>query len=275
MNKEPPEFEFLISTMNRTNMDFLNPMFKHYNIDDLHILIINQTSQDKTLQSSQKNIRVINDFERHLARSRNIGIRNSIGKICFIADDDVEYLPETLEIVRQAYKDYPEAAMISFQYVRENNKTFKAYKEKAGYQHHLLHKQVLTSMEITFHSQKINAKNVGFNPVFSFGGRFHWFEEQVFRDDIVRAGLKIAFVPKPIVKHYGKTSVPKEGSREYTQGIVAQKYLVHKNLIYLWIVRYIWILLKRKSINFSEIGKTWTYGTEAVRDYKIWHKRSK
>jgi GT2 family glycosyltransferase len=261
--------------MNRTSLDFLKSIFKYYRLQDLHILIINQTTKGNELYSENDDIRVINDYEKGLSRSRNLGIRNAIGEICLIADDDVEYLPDTIDTVRQAYKDYPDAAMISFQYLRENNKTFKKYKEKGGYQHHLLHKQVLTSMEITFNSKRINNKNVGFNTVFSFGGRFHWFEEQVFRDDIVRAGLKIAFVPKPIVKHYGKTSVPKEGSKKYTQGLVAQKYLVHKNLIYIWIVRYIWILLKRKSINISEIGKTWRYGTEAVRDYKDWSKRKK
>ncbi len=273
MTSKQPEFEFLISTMNRTDLDFLDPMFKNLSSQDFHVLIINQTTKDKLLNSDSKNIRVINDFERHLSRSRNLGIKNSIGKICFIADDDLEYLPNTLDVVRQAYETYSDAAMISFQYLRENNKTFKKYKDKGGYQQDLLHKQVLTSMEITFHSKRINEKNIGFNPVFSFGGRFHWFEEQVFRDDIVRAGLKIAFQPTPIVKHYGKTSVPKEGGREYTQGIVAQKYLVHNNLIYLWIIRYIWILLNRKSIRFSEIFKTWQYGVEAVRDYKSWSKR--
>lgn len=273
MASKQPEFEFLISTMDRTDLGFLKSMFKNIDSQHYHILIINQTTEDKLLKSDRENIRVINDFERHLSRSRNLGIKNSIGEICIIADDDVEYLPNILDTIRDGYASYPEAAMISFQYLRENNKTFKKYKEKGGYQHNLLHKQVLTSMEITFKSKKINEYNLGFNPVFSFGGRFHWFEEQVFRDDIVRAGLKIAFVPKPIVKHYGKTSVPKEGSREYTQGIVAQKYLVHKNLIYLWIIRYIWILLKRKSIKYSEIFKTWQYGVEAVRDYKLRSKR--
>ena len=84
----------------------------------------------------------------------------------------------------------------------------------------------------------------------------------------LRAGLKVAFVPKPIVKHYGQTSVPEEDSKEYTQALTAQKYLQHKNLIYLWLMRYIWLLLKRKVINFSQISQIWTYGVTAVQDYK-------
>ncbi|MBS3739188.1 glycosyltransferase family A protein [Mesohalobacter halotolerans] len=254
--------------MNRTDLDFLSPMFKHYNLNDVHVLIINQTSRDKLLESDQNNIRVINAFERGLSKSRNLAITNAIGDICFIADDDIEYLPNAIDIVIKAYRDFPEAALISFQYLRENDKIYKTYQEKAAYQNKLLHKQSLTSMEITFNSQKINKAEIRFNTIFSFGERFHWFEEAVFRDDVIRAGLKVAFVPKPIVKHYGKTSVPNEDSKAYTQALTAQKYLQYKNLIYLWLIRYIWILIKRRVISCSQILQFWKYGVNAIQDYK-------
>ncbi len=268
MLKKSPQIEFLISTMNRSNLEFLNSMFPNHDISELNILIVNQTTKDCVLESQNNNIRVFNAFEKGLSRSRNLAIENAQGDICFIADDDIEYLPKAIDHVTQAYQDFPEAAMISFQYLRENNKTYKNYKVQGGYQNHLLHKQILTSMEITFNSKKIKDKNIGFNTIFSFGERFHWFEEQVFRDDIIRAGLKVAYVPKPIVKHYGKTSVPNEDSKEYTQALTAQKYLHHKNLIYVWLMRYIWLLLKRRVIKFSQIPQFWTYGVTAVQDYK-------
>ena len=268
MTKPNPEFEFLISTMNRTDMDFLMPMFKHHNIDDLHILIINQTTKDKTLHSNQGNIRVINDFEKHLSRSRNIGIKNSIGKICFIADDDVEYLPNILDITKTAYEKFTDAALISFQYVREDNNTCKNYKRNSGYQQDLLHKQNLSSIEISFKPSLIKSKHIRFNQLFGIGAVFKSCEEQVFRDDIARAGLKIAYVPKPIVKHFGETSTAGENSKEYTRALVAQKYLLHKNLIYIWLSKYIWSLLKRKVIKRSQVKQFWKYGIEAVQDYK-------
>jgi len=254
--------------MNRSDFGFLDHMFKHHNLKELNLLIINQTTKDNILESKNENVRVVNVFEKGLSRSRNLAIKHAVGEICFIADDDVEYLPEAIDVVTKAYQDYPDAALISFQYLRENNKTFKIYKKEAGYQNDLLHKQSVTSMEITFNSIKIKEKGLGFNTIFSFGERFHWFEEGVFRDDVIRAGLKVAFVPKPIVKHYGSTSVPREDSKEYTQALTAQKYLQHKNLIYLWLIRYIWLLLNRKVINFSQIPQIWTYGVTAVQDYK-------
>ena len=186
MNKEI-EIEFLISTMNRSDFGFLEHMFPHHDLKDLNLLIINQTTRDNILETKNKNIRVVNAFEKGLSRSRNLAIKHAKGKICFIADDDIEYLPTAIDVVKKAYEDFPDAALISFQYLREDNKIFKSYKKESGYQNHLLHKQSLTSMEITFNSKKVKEKNLGFNTIFSFGERFHWFEEGVFRDDIIES----------------------------------------------------------------------------------------
>ena len=268
MQSKQPEFEFLISTMNRTDLDFLKPMFRNLSGKKFNILIVNQTTKANLLQSDQHNVRVINDFEKHLTRSRNLAIKNSIGKICFIADDDVEYLPDILEITEKAYSDYPDAALISFQYLRENNQICKGYKTKAGYQQELLHKQNLSSIEISFKPDLIKSKHISFNLLFGIGAVFKSCEEQVFRDDIARAGLKIAYVPKPIVKHFGETTTEGEDTKEYTKAIVAQKYLIHKNLIYIWLLKYIWFLLKKKVIKTSQIKDFWRYGVEAVQDYK-------
>lgn len=268
MQSKQPEFEFLISTMNRTSLRFLEPMFKNLKGKDLNILIINQTTKGKELYSENSNIRVINDYKKGLSRSRNLGIRNAIGEIGIIADDDVEYLSDTLETLEKAYMNFPDAALISFQYVREDNKTCKIYKDNPGYQHDLLHKQNLSSIEISFRPSLIKAKNINFNLLFGIGAVFKSCEEQVFRDDIAKAGLKIAYIPKPIVKHFGETSTAGENSKEYTKAIVAQKYLIHKNLIYIWLLRYIWFLLKRKVIKSAQVKEFWKYGIEAVEDYK-------
>ena len=267
MNKKP-DIEFLISTMNRSDLRFLDHMFQHHNLNELKILIINQTTKDNILESDNENIRVVNAFEKGLSRSRNLAIKHATGEICFIADDDIEYLPEVIDVVTKAYQDYPDSALISFQYLRENNKTFKIYHYKSGYQHRLLHRQALTSFEMCINLNLVKSENIRFNTCFGLGAHFTSGEEGVFRDDLVRAGLKVAYVSKPIVVHYGKTSVDAEGSKKYTKALTATKYLQHKNFIYLWLIRYIWLLLKRKSISIFQISKIWIYGVTAVQDYK-------
>ena len=267
MNKKP-DIEFLISTMNRSDFRFLDKMFLHFDLNEIYILIINQTTKDNILKSKKDNIRVVNVYEKGLSRSRNLAIKQAKGKICFIADDDVEYLPEAIDVVTKAYQDFPDAALISFQYLRENHQTYKIYRKESGYQHHLSHRQALTSFEMCVNLSLVKSENIQFNTCFGLGAHFKSGEEGVFRDDLVRAGLKVAYVSKPIVIHYGKTSVDAKGSKNYVQALTATKYLQYKNFIYLWLIRYIWLLLKRKSISFSQISKIWTYGVTAIQDYK-------
>lgn len=254
--------------MNRSDFVFLDKMFLHHNLNELKILIINQTTKDNILKSKNDNIRVVNAFEKGLSRSRNLAIKHTIGEICFIADDDIEYLPEAIDVVTKAYQDYPESALISFQFLNERQKPSKIYQKHSGYQHHLLHRQALSSIELTIKPKIIKNKKLSFNTCFGLGAQFKSGEEAVFRDDLVRAGLKVAYVPKSIVVHFGKTSVDTEGSKKYTKALTATKYLQHKNFIYLWLIRYIWLLLKRKSISIFQISKIWTYGVTAVQDYK-------
>ena len=65
-------------------------------------MIINQTTQDKQLESDLSNVRVINAFELGLSKSRNLALQHSTADIVLFADDDVEYVPDVLQIVEKA-----------------------------------------------------------------------------------------------------------------------------------------------------------------------------
>lgn len=268
MKTRKPTVEFLISTMYRIDFGFLNSIFKHYNLEDLRVLVINQTTEDKQLHSKSDNIRVINSFERGLSKSRNLALENAIGDICCIADDDIEYLPDAVDNVLQAYQDYPEAAFISFQFLDRYGKGYIKYQNESKIQNNLLHKQHLHSIEITLKPKILRKRQIKFNTCFGIGATFSCGEEEVLRDDIVRENLQVVFVKKPIVKHMDEASVAVEGSKEYTQAITALKYRLHKNLIYLWLLRYIWLLLRQKFIKFSQVKQIWKYGVDAVKAYK-------
>ncbi len=268
IHSKPYKVEFLISTMYRTDLAFLNPMFKQLDLNDLNLLIINQTTKDRILSSQSDRIRVFNSFDRGLSKSRNLALQHTNADIAIIADDDIEYQSNTFRIIDKAYQMFPDAALISFQYLRENGQVGKIYQKESCYQNAKLHKQSLSSIEISCRPKLLRQYAVTFNTCFGLGARFACGEEQVLRDDIIRHGLKVAYVAEPLAKHFGETSTPLENSEAYTEAIVAQKYLQHKNLIYLWLIRYIWKLIARKVIAFSEIGKIWNYGNKAIRDYK-------
>jgi len=268
LNTKRPKVEFLISTTNRIDLGFLDVIFKYFDLNSIHILIINQTSEHNILTSNQHNIRVTNSFEKGLSKSRNLALKQAVGKICLIADDDVQYLPDAVDTVVSAYQNYPEAAFISFQFLTKNNKIETLYQKKAGVQNTLLHKQHLHSIEITLKPDVLLRQGIQFHTCFGLGALFKSGEEIVLRDDLIYKSQKVVYVNKPIVKHLGQASVAKEGSKEYTQAITAVKYRLHKNLIYLWLLRYIWLLLNRKVIKTSEIKQIWKYGVNAVSIYK-------
>ena len=82
MNKKP-DIEFLISTMNRSDFRFLDKIFLHFDLNEIHILIINQTTKDNILKSKKDNIRVFNVYEKGLSRSRNLAIKQAKGQNMF------------------------------------------------------------------------------------------------------------------------------------------------------------------------------------------------
>ena len=103
------KIEFLVSTINRTNVDFLKSIFVNFDLDDIDILVINQCDKNnikkaKELKSTER-IKIISVEERGLSKSRNLALFNSTGDICLIADDDIVYNPNILERIRSDYQN--------------------------------------------------------------------------------------------------------------------------------------------------------------------------
>ncbi len=76
-------FEILVSTMYRDDLSFLEAMFPHGDYRDFNVLIINQTDGERQITSDLPNIRVINTEERGLPQSRNMAIKNAVGRNLF------------------------------------------------------------------------------------------------------------------------------------------------------------------------------------------------
>ena len=118
--------------MNRNTLDFLIPMFPFCHFSDLSILIVNQTEEKKLLVSDFPSIRVINSFEKGLSKSRNLALKNAIGKIVLIADDDVVYKKDFDTKIVQAHNRYNNKAAISFCIEKPNGLLYKKYLPNAN-----------------------------------------------------------------------------------------------------------------------------------------------
>lgn len=258
--------EILISTMNRKDLSFLDFMFPTLDTSRYSILIINQTKYQEDLESSYPKIRVINSREFGLSKSRNLAIENAQGDILLIADDDIQYLPDFEKTIFKAYQTYPEASLISFQFLNENKKIVKLYPKNEGYLKST--KKHLTSFEMTFRSNIFMEYNISFDERFGIGSLFLCAEEQVLRYSILRNGLKVVFVPQAICIHSGQTTGETISQENMTKATTAYKYIQYNNLVYLWLFKYVFFLFRHKYVSFFGQFKAYKIGMEAVKKLK-------
>lgn len=262
------KLEILISTMNRTSLSFLESMFPHHALDSLNILIVNQTQIDNVLTSDIKNVRVINSFEQGLSLSRNIAIKNAVGNICLIADDDVEYLPHFDEIILRAFSKLKKTSVIRFKINTFGGETYKAYPVVSK---RLINKKDIessSSIEMAFKSKDIITNHITFNPSFGLGSYFQSGEEYLFLKEVLQRHLIINFENKFIVKHAFERSTSNMGSDNFVKTQAALYYHDYKTLSYLFLLKFIIFLVRKRMIPFNYLIKKYMVGVSAIKTYK-------
>lgn len=260
--------EILISTMNRTDLTFLEPMFPNRDLSDFHVLIINQTTLGNELESKESNIRVINSFEYGLSKSRNLALENSIGEVALIADDDIIYLPEFDNIVLYAFQKYPNASLISFQILDKDDLPFKKYNNKERKVESLKFELAVFSFEIGIRPFFLRKKGIKFNENFGLRSEFYCCEETLFLDSILKNGSNVYHFPKLIVKHDHPTTGNDQGDPRFIQAKSASKYLQYGNWVYLWLAKFVFFLARHEFISIWEIGWVCQTGLRAIKRSK-------
>ncbi len=258
--------EILISTMNRKDLSFLKPMFPNHDLADLKILIVNQTKSSNWLESDYENIRVINSNEFGLSKSRNLALQNASADIVLFADDDVVYLENFENIILAAYQKYTSAALISFQFLNDSGQLKKEYPAEEGFITST--KRPLSSVEISVNLNSFRKQKIYFNENFGLGTEFPATEEQIFRRQILKKGMKVAFVSKPILIHSDETSASNQGSESFIKAMSAQKFLAYGNFAYLWLLKFVFFLFRHKFITAKDILKSYQIGSKAIQNIK-------
>jgi len=237
-------------------------------LETLNILIINQTQIGSELNSNYKNIRVINSYERGLSKSRNLAIKNAIGEICLIADDDVEYLPKFISTILSAFAKLKSASVIRFKIDTFTGEVYKIYPESSKKLYSKKEIENGSSIEIAFRRKDITTHGIGFNPFFGLGSQFQSGEEYLFLKDILNHGLNIHFENDAIVKHSYKRSTSNMGSENFVKAKAAQYYHDYHNLSYLFLFKFIIFLVRKKIISFKDIIPKYKVGLSAINMYK-------
>lgn len=189
------KLEILMSTMNCASIEDLQLDKK--NIKD-NILIINQTNNNSVYEKN--NVRMYNYKEKGLSKSRNRAIENCRGDICIIADDDIVYKKNYKNIILNSFKTNPDCDVITFQIETPDGKLYKNYSKSECF-HNKRSILKVSSICIAFKSKSIIEKGIRFNEKFGLGAKYVSGEENIFLKDCIDSGLKVKYIPKPIVIH--------------------------------------------------------------------------
>lgn len=267
------DLEILVSTMNRNSLDFLIPMFPFCHFSDFSILIINQTSENNLLVSNFPSVRVINSFEKGLSKSRNLALKNAIGKIVIIADDDLVYKKDFEKAIVQAHHRLGEKAVISFCIEKPNGLLFKKYLANTKTNLSLMELFNVLSIEISINKSVFDALQVQFDQDFGLGSTFEMGEEAIFLSDLKEQNQQIGFVPSIIATHSEISSNEKFDfeQRYYIQGAFLSRVL--KGNCFMWLVAKLFFELKQKKLKWKQIPLAISNANRGKKDfYKLKNK---
>ncbi len=168
--------------------------------------VVNQSpATENVVISDQNNIQIFTFSEKGLCKSRNRNLHYLTEKIGLITDQDIRFKKDFQNTIISAFEESPNADIIAFQIEDEQGELLKQYKEEAYWMNQRDIMKV-SSVEIAFKAGSINKCKLMFDEDFGLGSTFPTGEEAIFLSDALKKGLKIKYLPIPIVIH------PKESS---------------------------------------------------------------
>lgn len=222
--------QVLVAAMNQQDYSLLDKM----NVQS-DVIVGNQCSFNSIEQFEYNGHSAIylNFAERGVGLNRNNALMRATGDICLFADDDMEYADNYIEIVQDAFKQFPGADVIVFN-LEEKVPTRYVIKnvEKIGYLNYLRY----GTARVAFKLKSVRENGIYFNQCFGGGTEHCHGEDNIFLTDCLKAGLKIYAVPKTIAK------LTEERKSTWNSGY-DEKYLADQGQLYRAISRRWWKLL--------------------------------
>lgn len=261
------DLEICIATMNRENVGFLKTMFNQP-VDEIpyQILIVNQSKKHQ-LTSDFPNIKVINDVNFGLSRSRNLAIENSTAKILWFLDDDCEVLENAVHHIVDAHNQL-DSGIITFMTIADSSGLpFRDYLDDGILLSRKQTRKVL-SPEITIKRDVIIKNDVKFNTRFGLGAQFADSENYVFLSDALHEGLRIQFKKEFIVKHDDFTSSDEVSSNRviYARGALAVRESLFTAQIKQF--KYVFFLWRKGYVkNWSALLEKYRVFNHGMNDY--------
>jgi glycosyltransferase involved in cell wall biosynthesis len=260
------DLEILVATKDRQDLSFLEKMFDaRLSSIESKIIVVNQGSVIKSLPELP-DIKVVNDVNYGLSRSRNTAIAHSTAQILWILDDDCVVVDNAVDQIVNAHNTY-DNSVLTFQTITPSGDLIRKY--PASSQLHCKNsvKKIL-SPEITIKKSMLFQDSKPFNDRFGLGSQFQDGENYIFFLDTLKNELEPRFVPETIAMHEQLTSSDEVASNRliYARGAIA----AHRNYYTAgyYQLKYMFFLWRKGYVrNFNElIDKGRIYG-HGIEDY--------
>ena len=254
----------LISTMYQTNTDFLYRMFPHHDVNTLNLVIINQTSKDKSLETDLENINVINSYEFGLSKSRNLAIKNCETSHAVLADDDLVYQNDFLEKINKAYQSYPDATLISFKLLKSENQAYKKYPDENRQLKLRGNAFMLSSAEISINIEKVKAEKLQFCEYFGLGATFTSCEETLFMRSLLKRRLEAYFVDESIAIHESEGTGSNALGNDFIYAFSACQFFMYGNGSFLWLIYYLYQMKSVENTSGHRLKTAFKHGLQGI-----------
>lgn len=181
--------EVLTATMHQDIKDL--SISKKMNIKSDNI-IINQTDTIGYAEEIENNykIKMFSFNERGVGKSRNNALLRSSSDICLMADDDMVYVDNYQDIVKNAYYKYPDADFIVFNVRVHYSDRIEERVKKSGKVH--FHNSLkYGTVTFSFKRKAILKNNIFFSLLFGGGAQYGSGEDTLFIWTALKKGLKV------------------------------------------------------------------------------------
>lgn len=192
------KLEVLIPTM---NLQDGKDLFKKMNLQS-DTIICNQSKSESmisgdTFAINGSRIRIYNWNERGVGLNRNNALMRSENDYCILADDDLIFVDDYPNIVKENIKKYPDADVLIFNLDEDIPKRFVTKKDFKVKKHNFMR---FGAARIVVKRTSILKNNIFFSLVFGGGTEYGSGEDSIFLQDCLKKGLNVIAVTDHIAK---------------------------------------------------------------------------
>ncbi|GHH97716.1 glycosyltransferase [Neobacillus kokaensis] len=189
------KIEVLVSTMNQRDMSIVEKM----NIFG-DAIIINQSNFNDYIEinDNKKHVKMYSFNERGIGLSRNTALMRAMADICILADDDVVYHKDYINIILNAFEQNPNADLIIFNVRSLNTDRSGPVEIKKCTSVNYFNFMRYGAVNIAFKRESIIKANIFFSLLFGGGAKYSSGEDTLFLFECLRKGLKVFTNPAVI-----------------------------------------------------------------------------